>query len=210
MKKPITLIVLILMIVFAFSFASFLETLELTKTNAQDAVWNSFTYGSYSGPASKTYHNFAVPLRVSMVKEIGAFAKAYTQTEHFKSRYAAYRLGQQPTPPEPLVTTSEQKKKMRGELQKSLNEAETALKGYTGDIRKGAEEGVKMLKDMLKSLDDPNNPMFSAETDAMLKKGHDDQVRGYENSMKEWELEFPVSPQGMIKERLFSAAFLHC
>lgn len=72
----------------AFSLAEgFLQTLEMTKETAENAIWNSFSYGSFSAPTSKTYHEFAVPLRLAMVKEIGAFAKTYTRSEDFKSKY---------------------------------------------------------------------------------------------------------------------------
>ncbi len=202
MKKPIVQIILVILIASAFSFAGFLETLEITKENAQDAVWYSFSNGGYSGPASKTYHNFAVPLRVSMIKEIGAFAKAYSQSDHFKNRYTEYRLGQRPSPPEALVTTAELKKQQREAIQKSLNDIEPRLKEYTGDIRKGMEAAVKVMKDQLKELDDPKNPMFSPDMDVILKQSHDEQVKEYESKVKEWELKYPVSPQGMIKDRL--------
>ena len=193
----------IALIALGFSVAEgFLQTLEITKETAEDGVWNSFSSGSYSGPASTRYHSFAVPLRVAMVKEIGAFAKAYTLTDDFKNKYGEYREQQKPTPPEALIPIAEQKNKAKESIQKSLTEAETNMKNQTGEIRKAFEGAVTMMKEQLKQLDDPNNPVYSAQMESMQKQGHEASMKEYQDKLRQWEQEYPVSPTAMIKHQL--------
>lgn len=190
-------------IALAFSIADgFLQTLELTKADAENAVWYSFSTGSYNGPARETYHNFAVPVRVAMVKEIGAFAKAYAGTEGFKKKYDEYRENRKPSPPDPLKTLAETRKESRTTLQKGIAEAEDNAKKATGDTRKIYEGVIPILKQQLKDLDDPNNPMYTPAMEAMVKQGHDDQVKEYEEGVKQWEKKYPTAPTAMIKETL--------
>ena len=89
----------------------FLTTLNITKEKAQMAIWDSFSYGNYAGPTSTTYHSLAIPLRVAMVKEIGSFAIAYSQTDDFKKRYSEHREGGKPKEPEPYVPLAVTRKK---------------------------------------------------------------------------------------------------
>ena len=74
MKK---ILIAIIAIIALAATEGFLTTLNITKGKAHMAIWDSFSYGNYAGPTAKTYHSFAIPLRVAMVKEIGSFAIAY-------------------------------------------------------------------------------------------------------------------------------------
>jgi hypothetical protein len=190
-------------IALAFTLAAgFLQTLDITQEDAENAIWYSFSTGSYNGPAKETFHNFTVPVRVAMVKEIGAFAKAYSGTEDFKKKYAQYRENRKPSPPEPLKTLAETRKESRATIQKALVEAEENAKKATGDTKKIYEGVIPVFKQQLKDLDDPNNPMYTPEMEAMVKQGHDDQVKAYQEQVKVWEKKYPTTPTAMVKETL--------
>lgn len=194
-------LVTLLSLSFVFSEV-FLETLKITREDAQAGIWYSFSGGNYSGPASKTYHELAVPVRLSLIKEIGAFAKSYSRSDDFKKRYAEYREGQKPNAPEPLVTTAELKAQQKDALQKSLHESEEALKTATGDLRKVYQDVIATLKEQLKQLDDPNNPMFSKDMDNMMKQGKEQEMKDYQAKLAKWQTDYPESPDKLIKERL--------
>src|SRR5262245_44687688 len=98
MKKSFLFLCLAIM---AFTFAGFLEQLQMSKSDAEAYIWQSFSNGTYSGMTNTKWHEFPVSVRVAMIKEIGAFAKTYTQSEDFKRRYAEYREERKPTPPVP-------------------------------------------------------------------------------------------------------------
>ena len=135
MKKIFIPAIFILTGALAFT-ATFLQTLKLTKEDAENAIWSSFSYGAYAGPTSDTWHSFSASVRVGMVKEIGAFAKAYSRSEDFKNRYAGYREEQKPPSPAPLVPVEELKRRQRADLQKSLKDSEEALKAALEDYVK--------------------------------------------------------------------------
>ena len=181
---------------------TFLQTLKLTKLDAENAIWSSFSYAAYAGPTSKTWHSFSAPVRVAMVKEIGAFAKAYSRSEDFKNRYAGYREEQKPPPPAPLVPVEELKNRQRADLQKSLKESEEAMKTATGETKKVYETFIQDIKQQLKMVDDPNNEMYSKEMDDMMLKSKAEEMREHQTNVATWEKEYPVSPAEMIKSRL--------
>lgn len=182
--------------------ATFLEELKIAEADAEDGIWRSFSYGAYGGPMSATWHNLAVPARVAMVKEIGTFARNYTRSEDFRKRYAEYREQQKPGAPKPFVGVEGIKKEQRESLTKSIRESKESMKGLTGDVRKGMEEAVKQMENYLKELDNPNNPMYSAETNAMLKQGWDQENQQYLQAVEAWKKEWPESPSTLVRSRL--------
>jgi hypothetical protein len=192
---------LLLLTATAFT-ASFLETLKLAKTDAESGIWNSFSYGSYAGPMSNTWHNLAVPMRVSLVREIGAFARSYARSEDFASRYAEYRENQKPSAPQPFTGVEGIRKEQREQFTRSIRESKVSLQGQTGEVRKMLEDGIKAMEKALKDLDDPNNPLLSKEMNDMMKQSWDQEQVEYKRAVAAWEKEYPVSPQVLVKKRL--------
>ncbi len=187
----------------SFTFAAgLLETLKITAEQAHMAIWDSFSYGNYAGPTSKDYHNFTKPIQVAMIKEIGAFAKAYSQSDDFKKRYAERREGNKPQPPQPYQPMAELRKKQHDAMVANIKDIEGKLNTFTGDTRKAMDQALVMLKQQLKEFDDPKNPMFSAEMEATMKNGYDEQMKNYQRQVAEWQKENPESPHDLIKQRL--------
>lgn len=201
MKKYYVFAGLFLVLATAFT-TTFLETLKLAKTDAESGIWNSFSYGSYGGPMSNTWHNLAVPMRVSLVKEIGAFARSYTQSEDFARQYAEYREGQKPNTPEPFKGVEGIRKEQKEQLTKSIAESKASLKGQTAEVKKILEDGIRTMEKTLKDLDDPNNPILSKEMNDMMKQQWDQEQVEYKKAVAAWEQEYPTSPRALIKKRL--------
>jgi Asp-tRNA(Asn)/Glu-tRNA(Gln) amidotransferase A subunit family amidase len=137
-----------------------------------------------------------------MIKEIGAFAKAYTRSDDFKSKYDEYRTNHKPTAPEHPQSMADLKKQSIESIQESIKNMEDNLKSYTGDVRTSMEQAVATLKDQLKQYQDPDNPMFSKETENLMKQGYDAQVQEYQTQLEEWGQKYPETPDAMIRERL--------
>ncbi len=199
MKK---ILIAIIAIIALAATEGFLTTLNITKGKAHMAIWDSFSYGNYAGPTAKTYHSFAIPLRVAMVKEIGSFAIAYSQTDDFKKRYSERREGRKPQGPEPYVPLAVIRKKMHDTYAEGVKDTESKLNTYTGDTRKIMEESVKQLKQIIAEIDDPKNPLYTAEAEVMMKEVYAERMKDYQNDVAKWEKENPVSPHDLIKERL--------
>ena len=64
------------------------------------------------------------------------------------------------------------------------------------------KEVAKMLKEQLKSLDDPNNPMFSKDMDEMIKQSYAAQMTQHEQALAEWENKYPKTPERMVQKWL--------
>lgn len=201
MKKALILALAGVALAFTLA-ATFMETLKITRDQAEDGIWNSFSYGAYGGPMSSAWHNFAVPARVAMVKEIGAFVKTYAKSEDFKKHYAEYRENQKPSPPDPFKGVDELRKEQQAALTKSIKESKEVVKTVTGDVKKGVEEAIRQMEAQLKEVNNPNNPMFGKEINDMMKQGWDQQNAEYQQGLKAWAEQYPESPNLLIKNRL--------
>lgn len=201
MKKITILLLAGFTLAFTLS-ATFLESLKLTRAQAEQGVWNSFSYGSYGGPMSKVWHTIAGPSQVAMVKEIGAFAKTYSKSDDFRKRYTAYRENYKPKPPEPFKGVDVLRKEMHDALSKSIQQSKETLKTVSGDVHKAVSEAIKQMEAQVKEVDNPNNPTYSKEVNDMMKQGWDQQNKEYQVGLKAWEEQYPVSPTLLIRNRL--------
>ncbi len=182
--------------------ADFTQTLKITREDAEHSVYSSFSGGYLNYPYSVVYHSLASSTRTALVNEIGEFAKAYTRSEAFKSQYLKERNSIKPVPPEAPKSMAEMKNEYRESFQESIRNAESGLSNYSGEMRKNMEDMINSLKEQLKQVDDPGNPMFSSETEAAMKEGYNQQMEDFKNSVKEWEESYPESTDWMIKDRL--------
>lgn len=186
-----------------YLLVSFRETLKLTQEEAENGIMDSFNYGAYSGPASETFHAFSVPVRIAMIKEIGAFAKAYTQTEDFSKRYAAHREEYKPLPPESFIPLKDRREIAKADIQNSITHAEASLKNLTGDARKTIEDGLKIMRDQLTQIEDPNNPNFNNPAlEKTQKEAYDQEMKEYNEYLENWKNEYPESARELVKKRL--------
>ena len=62
----------------------FLQILDISENEANDYIWYSFQNGYFNYPYSDNYKSLNSAARITLVKEIGEFAKAYSRTGYFK------------------------------------------------------------------------------------------------------------------------------
>ena len=189
--------------VLAFKTAyDFLQTLGISKEEASDYVWYSFQDGNFNYPYSDDYKSLSTATRVSLVKEIGEFAKVYSRTDDFKKRYSDYRLTRKPAEPEAPQTTQEMKDQYKKDLQENIAEMEKNIENASGEVRTALQTALKTMKDQLVQIDDPNNPMFSQEVETARQQYYEGQKQQYEEELSQWKVNFPEDPVKMIKDRL--------
>ena len=194
---------MILISVFAFKlFFDFLQTLGVSKEEANDYVWYSFQNGYFSYPYSDDYKTLNSSTRVALVKEIGDFAKAYSRTDDFKKRYSEYRLTQKPSEPEAGQSTQEMKAQYKKDLQESINDLEKNIQTSSGEVKTALQGALKTMKDQLVQIDDPNNPMFSKEVEDARQQYYEGQLQQYQEDLKQWKENYSEDPVKMIKDRL--------
>jgi hypothetical protein len=199
----ITSIAIIILVAFAFNRTlDFLQTLGISKEEANDYVWYSFEDGSFSYPYSDDYKSLNASVRVTLVNEIGTFAKAYSRTDDFKKRYNDYRLNQKPSEPDPPQTTQEMKNQYKKDLQKSIDDLEQNMVNASGEVKTALESALKTMKDQLVQIDDPDNPMFSKEVEDARQQYYQGQQQQYQDALNQWKEDYPEDPVKMIKKRL--------
>ncbi len=209
MKK---IIVALLVLCASFSFyafrafeapaADFLKQLGVPEFQARDYIWSSFSGMYFSYPMNNQIRHTAAGQRASLVREIGAYAKAYTQSGDFKTKYLENRENAKPTPPEPPKSVEQQRKEQKENLQTALHETEESMKTMTPDLQATMKDVVKMYKEQLKSLDDPNNPIFSQQMADMWRQSHEQAMKDYKEKLAKWEKDYPMSPNRMVKQWL--------
>lgn len=179
-----------------------LKKLGIPEDIAKDCIWSSFSGGYLSTPNTAKLKQTSAGERGGIVREIGEYAKSYVRSEDFKKRYLEYREGQKPAPPEPPKSMAQQRKEQKDQMQKSIAETEANMKSMPADQKKTMEGMLKMFKEQLKSLDDPKNPMFSADMEKMVNQGHAAQMEEYKKKVAKWEKEYPATPNEMVKRWL--------
>jgi hypothetical protein len=206
------ILVLALVICISFSFyafnmfetksTEFLKKLGIPEEFAKDCIWSSFSGMYLSHPGGAKLNQVSTSERTTTTREIASYAKSYTKSEEFKTKYLEYRDNRKPSPPEKPKSMSEQKKEQKEQMTKSIKETEAAMKSIPADQQEMMKGVINMYKEQLKSLDDPNNTMFGPEMEKMQTQGYEMQVQEYKGELAKWEKENPSTPDVMVKRWL--------
>jgi len=209
MKKTLTLIAVIAVSFSFYAFnvfesesTAFLQKLGIPQEIARDCIWSSFSGMYLSHPGGTKLRQISTGERASLTQEIAAYAKSYTKSEEFKKKYLGYREGRKPDPPEKPKPMAQLKKEQKEQLQKSIKETKENMKTMPADQQKMMKDVVNALSEQLKSLDDPNNTMFSPEMDKMQTQGYEMQIQDHKQRLATWEQENPSTPDAMVKRWL--------
>ncbi len=182
--------------------ADVLRKLNIPEDVARDCIWSSFSGKYLSIPSPRTLKAVARGDRAAIVKEIAGYAREYTQTDDFAKKYAEYRESRKPTPPTPPKSMDDQRKEQKENLQKSIASTEEAMKSMTEENRATMKSVVDALKEQLKSLDDPSNPMFSKQMEEMSQQGYAAQMQEYQKQLDQWGKDYPETSKEMIRSWL--------
>ena len=67
------------------------------------------------------------------------------------------------------------------------------------------DETIKMLEEQLKEIDNPENPMYSAEMDNAMNQSYQSQLEQHKKDIAEWEAKYSKdNPNSLIKTWLKS------
>jgi DNA-binding ferritin-like protein len=179
-----------------------LKRLGIPDEIAKDAIWSSFSGGYFYFPHKPQLAQMPKGERASIVQKIGAYAQSYTQTGEFATKYKEYREQQKPQPPERPKTMEESRKAQKEQMQKNIRETEQNLKSLPAEQQSTIKEIINTMKEQLKSIDDPNNPMFSKEIEEAQKQAYAAEMIEHKNKLTQWESDYPTSSTPMIKRWL--------
>jgi hypothetical protein len=179
---------------------SLLQTIKLSEDDAKSTIFSDISSTSFYLPGLKELKSIALGERASQVEVVGKYVKDFTASEEFKKQYNEYRESMKPSPPEKPKTMEELKNENRESLKKSLEEMKTSKSSAPADQQAMFDETIKMLEEQLKSIDDPNNTMYSPEMDKYSQMGYEQQMEQHKKDVVEWEAKYPINnPRPLIK-----------
>lgn len=179
-----------------------LEQVGIPAELIRDCIWSSFSGGYLSYPNVWDLRKISAAERAVAVREIAEFARRYTRSEEFKKKYLEYRENQKPAVPEPPPTAAERRKADKEAMKKNLREMEANMKSAAPEQRAIFQQTIEMMKQQLKEMDNPDNPMYSPQIDEMNKQVYQAQMDEYRKQLAEWERDYPPAPDKLIKRWL--------
>ncbi len=193
--------------------AGFLETLKVDAATAQDAIFNSLMYGSAYCPG--TCRTVPAGARAEVAKAAVAFAKAYSNTDDFKKRYAAQWASDEPkaptTPEAQMAEEAEQQKQSDlAQQQADKDLQEKAATEKDPNLKKVYTDAIATRSQMKQAM---NDPKYKATMD-QYKQQHVEQLRTqyaedktkYEQAHAEWAK--LKDPKALIAKRIDEALAL--
>ncbi len=182
---------------------SLLQTLKLSEDDAKQTIFSDISSPSFYFPGIKELKSITLNNRTSQVEVIGNYVKEFTTSDDFKKRYNQYCELKKPTPPEKPKTMEELKNEEKENLTNNLEEMKKAKASAPEDQKAFFDESIKYLQEQLKTIDDPNNTMYSPEMDTYMQQGYQQLLDQYNKEVADWEVNYPVNnPNGMIKNCL--------
>jgi DNA-binding transcriptional regulator YiaG len=209
--KKIFVLVIVAVLLLGFSagkllddkMKSLLQQIQLSEENAQNSIFSNCSGPTFYLPNLRNIKGMANGERVSTVETVGNYVKDFVSSKEFVKRYNEYRESQKPSPPEKPQSSDELKNQQREDLKKSIEDMKVTKSQMPADQQGMFDETIKTLKEQLKELDNPDNPMFSAEMDKMMQENYAQQLETYKKDLSDWEKKYPAdNPNGMVKKWL--------
>lgn len=211
MKKIIVLFPLIFLLLgFSFNYLidkkikGVLDQIQTSESYANDMIFNNCSAPAFYFPNPGKLKNLASGEKAEMVEIIGTYVKEYTSSEEFLQKYRDYREMKKPSPPEPPQSSDELRKQQKENMKTGIENMEKTKASLPADQHAFFDETIKNMKEQLKELDNPDNPMFSPEMDAYAKQAYEMGMQQYDEKVKAWETEYPETPKEMLKKWLNS------
>jgi hypothetical protein len=182
--------------------ADILQRLNLKESEARDCIWSSFSGHYLWVPNAETLKKIARGERGAIVRQVGDYAKEFSRSPAFKKLYTDYREGRKPSPPTPPKTMDQMRAEYRENMTKAIRETEAGMKTMTAEVKASMKPVLESFRQQLKEVDNPKNPMFSKDVEAVYKQSYEQQKQAYSNDSADWAKKYPVSSDGVVRSWL--------
>ena len=158
----------------------------------------------FNAPSVPSLRTLPGPARTSLIASATAYTKRFTQSADFRERYAALRDSRKPDMPEAAMTMAQRRAKDKAEIQKAILSMDSSLAQAKGmpEVQAGIRTVIQQLKDQIKAIDDPANPAYGKDAEAIYAQQSTTERAEYARALKEWETRYPASPNPVIKQSL--------
>lgn len=201
--------ILVIVSLFLFSFTagrqldSFLKQLGLNQEQANSRITNSLLGGSLDHYGIRNLKNILVNDRAAVVTDLANYARQHANSEAFKKEYLLLKERNKPAPAKKVETPEEMRASMIKMGKEFVKNSEEAVKKASPEMKKITEQMLVAAKENLKTAEDPNNKMIKAYT-KNFESMKQVMQQSYENSIKEWEVQYPSNHLLYIKVKLQS------
>jgi hypothetical protein len=177
-----------------------LATLGISEGRAKEAVFDSFMADAVS-IAGKPAAFIAMPpaARVALVNFALTLARTFVESDDFKRRYADHREANGPEPLPDAQSADAIFKKQREGFENQVAEMRKLFDQITPEQRATLEEGWKEMRDQFDAMEKGER---RTQIEATIKAQRDEQVRGRDLAMKEFEKTYPADPRALVAMRL--------
>ena len=182
----------------------FWSTVGFSEDDMKSRLLSALTEANFRPPTVPALRGMPSAARNSLLASAASYTKRWVQTADFRQRYAALRESRKPELPEAAMTLAQRKAHDKAEFQKAIRSMDSAMVEAKGnpEVQAGIRQMIQQLKDQIKEVDDPANPMYSKEAQAMLDEQAAEARIEYAKALKEWETKYPVAPAPLIKQSL--------
>lgn len=184
------------------TFTDLWQQLGISKEKGIRNIEESFMNGYFHYYGAEKAKNILSGSRTAIAKDLMTYAKQQISSETFKKQYEQERNNARPVEYTARVKTKDEIRKEKiEETEKSIKEMEANFKTMKPDMVKALQPMMEMLKNNLKDYKDPNSQMIDLfyQGEVMNKTS---QQRSYEESVKNWEKEYPADYRELVKRRL--------
>lgn len=184
-------------------FADIWQQLGISKEVGMTNIRESFMNGYLHYYGVKNLRNIMANDRAAIAKDLISYSKQLVSSEGFKKQYEAERTAAKPSAPDNVKpkTKEELRKEKIAETEKAIAETEASLKKMTPEIAKSLQGLLDMFRQNLKDYKDPNSEMIELfyQGEVMSRQSSE---KSYEQSLKEWEKNYPADYRQFVKARL--------
>jgi hypothetical protein len=184
----------------AASAQDHLAQLGITAGRAREAVFDSFITDTLSVAGnSEVFKAATAPGRVALVNFALTLARAFTDSDDFKRRYADHREANGPDPLPPAPTVDDILAKQRAGFEDQVEQMRKLFDQITPEQRATLEEG---WKDMRRQLTEMETGPRRAELEQAIRQQYGSLVSQREGAMKELDAIWPPDHRTLVAKRL--------
>ncbi len=178
------------------------QQLGISKEKGLRNIEESFMNGYFHYYGAEKAKTILSGNRAAIAKDLMTYTRQQISSETFKKQYELERKNAKPAAYATQLKTKEEIRKEKiEETEKSIRETEANFKTMKPDMVKALQPMMEMLKNNLKDYKDPNSSMIELfyQSEVLGKESNE---RSYEESLKNWEKEYPADYREFVKRRL--------
>jgi hypothetical protein len=183
-------------------FTDVWQQLGISKERGIKNIEESFMNGYFHYYGAEKAKTILSGNRAAIAKDLMTYTRQQISSETFKKQYELERKNAKPVEYTTQLKTKEEIRKEKiEETEKSIREMEANFKTMKPDMVKALQPMMEMLKNNLKDYKDPNSSMIELfyQSEVMGKESNE---RSYEESLKNWEKQYPADYREFVKRRL--------